>query len=48
VADWKRLSDALADDGNITQALRPAFFSQAIGVCVDRFSTPWMVVGPQT
>ena len=25
----------------------PTFFSEAFGMCVDRFGTPWMIVGPQ-
>ncbi len=46
LADAKRVFDALADGGNVTQALVPTFFSDAFGMCVDRFGTPWMVVGP--
>ncbi len=42
-----RVFDALSDGGNVTQALQPTFFSEAFGMCVDRFGTPWMVVGPQ-
>ena len=40
------LFDALADGGKVTQALQPTFFSQAFGMCIDRFGTPWMIVGP--
>ena len=47
VADAKRVFDALADGGNVTQALEPTFFSDAFGMCTDRFGTPWMVVAPQ-
>jgi PhnB protein len=46
-ADAKRVFDALADGGQVTQELIPTFFSEAFGMCVDRFGTPWMVVGPQ-
>ena len=46
LADAKRVFDALADGGNVTQELVPTFFSDAFGMCVDRFGTPWMVVGP--
>ncbi len=46
-ADAKRVFDALADGGSVTQALEPTFFSEAFGMCVDRFGTPWMVVAPQ-
>ena len=48
LADAERVFDALADGGNVTQALVPTFFSDAFGMCVDRFGTPWMVVGPQS
>ena len=47
VADANRVFDALSEGGNVTQALEPTFFSEAFGMCVDRFGTPWMVVGPQ-
>jgi PhnB protein len=43
----KRVFDALAEGGSITQELTPTFFSTAFGMCVDRFGTPWMVVGPE-
>ena len=48
VAGAKRVFDALADGGKVTQALEPTFFSEAFGMCVDRFGTPWMIVGPQS
>jgi PhnB protein len=48
VSDAKRVFDALAENGNVTQALEPTFFSEAFGMCVDRFGTPWMVVGPRS
>ena len=44
--DAKRVFEALAEGGTVTQALEPTFFSSAFGMCVDRFGTPWMVVGP--
>jgi PhnB protein len=46
VAEAERVFDALTDGGTISQALEPTFFSDAFGVGVDRFGTPWMVVGP--
>jgi len=46
VPDANRVFDALADGGKVTQALQPTFFSQAFGMCIDRFGTPWMIVGP--
>jgi PhnB protein len=47
VDDAKRAFGALSDGGSVTQALEPTFFAEAFGMCVDRFGTPWMVVGPQ-
>ena len=46
VDDAKRVFEALADGGTVTQALEPTFFSTAFGMCVDRFGTPWMIVAP--
>ena len=46
-ADARRVIDALAEGGEVTQALEPTFFSVAFGMCTDRFGTPWMVVGPE-
>ncbi len=47
VAEATRVFDALSDGGKVTQALEPTFFSEAFGMCVDRFGTPWMIAGPQ-
>ena len=46
VDDAKQKFEALAEGGNVTQALEPTFFSTAFGMCVDRFGTPWMIVAP--
>jgi PhnB protein len=46
VDDAKRVFEALAEHGAVTQALEPTFFSAAFGMCVDRFGTPWMIVAP--
>jgi PhnB protein len=43
VAEARRVFDALADGGEVTQALAETFFSPSFGMCVDRFGTPWMV-----
>lgn len=43
-AHW--VFEALAESGTVTQKLEPAFFSQAFGMCIDRFGTPWMISGP--
>ena len=44
VDDAKRVFEALADGGTVTQDLLPTFFSPAFGMCTDRFGTPWMIV----
>ena len=46
VDDAKRVFEALGEGGTVTQALEPTFFSDAFGMCVDRFGTPWMIVAP--
>jgi PhnB protein len=43
VEQAKQVFEALAEGGTVTQALEPTFFSDAFGMCVDRFGTPWMV-----
>lgn len=43
VDDATRVFDALADGGQVTQALMATFFSPGFGMCVDRFGTPWMI-----
>ena len=43
-ADAKRVFDALAEGGQVTQEPIETFFSPAFGMCVDRWGTPWMVV----
>ena len=45
--DAKRVFDALAEGGTVTQELIPTFFSSAFGMCVDRFGIPWMIVAPE-
>lgn len=47
VDDAKRVFEALAEGGTVTEALGPTFFSAAFGMCVDRFGTPWMIVAPE-
>jgi PhnB protein len=41
--DARRVFDALADGGSVSQPLTETFFSPAFGMCVDRFGTPWMI-----
>jgi PhnB protein len=47
VAQVRRVFDALAQGGKVTQALQETFFSPAFGMCVDQFGTPWMVSAEQ-
>lgn len=46
-AEAERVFNALAEGGSVTQPFEPTFFSKGFGTCVDRFGTPWMVVGEQ-
>jgi PhnB protein len=39
----KRVFDALAEGGTVTQPMIETFFSPAWGMCTDRFGTPWMI-----
>ncbi len=39
----RKVFEALADGGQVTQELIETFFSPAFGMCTDRFGTPWMV-----
>lgn len=39
----KRVFEALAEGGEITMPLEPAFWAPLFGMCVDRFGIPWMV-----
>ena len=41
--DANRVFDALAEGGEVWQALTPTFFSPGFGMCKDRFGTPWMI-----
>ena len=43
----KRVFDALAEGGEVTQPLSETFFSPAFGMCVDRFGIPWMFSADQ-
>jgi PhnB protein len=41
--DAKRVFDALAEGGEVTQPLTETFFSPMFGMCLDRFGIPWMI-----
>jgi PhnB protein len=41
--ETKRIFDALAEGGEVTQEPTETFFSPMFGMCVDKFGVPWMV-----
>src|SRR5690606_23058132 len=45
--DARRVFDALAAGGQVPQEPQQTFFSDAFGMCADRFGTPWLVVAPR-
>ena len=46
-AEAKRVYETLAKGGKATMPMTETFWSQAFGMLVDRFGTPWMVGGPE-
>jgi PhnB protein len=42
-ADARRMFDALVQGGQVTMPLQKTFWSEAFGMLVDRFGTPWMI-----
>ena len=46
VAEGERIFNALADGGKVLMPLQDVFWVERWGSLVDRFGTPWMVVGP--
>ena len=47
VPEAKRVYEALSQGGKPTMPMSETFWSQAFGMCADRFGTPWMVSGPE-
>ena len=45
VAEANRMFAALAEGGQTTMPIAKTFFAEAFGMLVDRFGTPWMVLG---
>src|SRR5207244_608609 len=43
-ADAKSLFDKLVEGGQVNMPLGKTFYSDAFGMLVDRFGTPWMVM----
>ena len=44
-AEAKKVFEKLAEGGKVEMPLAQTFWSEAFGMCVDRFGTPWMVNG---
>jgi PhnB protein len=42
-AEARRVFDAFAEGGTVQMPLDKTFFSEAFGMLVDRFGTPWMI-----
>ena len=47
VADARRVFDALGRGRQRDPGAPADVLLRAFGMCVDRFGTPWMIVGPQ-
>lgn len=47
VPEAKRVYEALSQGGKPTMPMSETFWSQAFGMLVDRYGTPWMVSGPE-
>ncbi len=47
-ADAGKVFDALAKGGKVVMPLDKTFWSEAFGMLVDRFGTPWMINGGMT
>lgn len=45
VAEAQKVFAALADGGQVTMPLQPAFWAKIWGMLSDRFGTPWIVNG---
>jgi PhnB protein len=43
-AEAKRVFNALADGGKVTQPLMKTFFASSFGMVADRYGVNWMVV----
>ncbi len=44
-SEAERRFNALAEGGQVTMPLQPAFWAKTWGMLVDRFGTPWIVNG---
>jgi PhnB protein len=46
--DARRIFDTLAEGGKITMPMQKTFWTEAFGMLIDRFGTPWMINGGET
>jgi len=42
-SEGERIFNALAEGGSITMPFQKTFWAAGFGMCVDQFSTPWLV-----
>jgi PhnB protein len=42
-ADGERVFNTLAEGGYVQMPFQPTFWAKGFGMCIDRFSTPWIV-----
>ena len=47
VAEAEEVFNALAEGGQVTMPMQPAFWARKWGMLVDQFGTPWIVNGEQ-
>ena len=45
IPEAEKAFKALADGGQVTMPMQPAFWAKAWGMLVDKFGTPWIVNG---
>jgi len=45
VAEAEKVFNALAEGGQVTMPMQPAFWARRWGMLIDRFGTPWIVNG---
>jgi PhnB protein len=45
IVEAQKVFNALADGGQVTMPMQPAFWAKTWGMLVDKFGTPWIVNG---
>jgi len=43
VAEGEKIFNKLAEGGSVKMPYSPTFWAKGFGMCIDRFSIPWMV-----